>query len=402
MRDRADTALPMRRRLGFGLFLLIYGAVVFFAHLVFALRFVLLPQLPSPWAELAIAVFAAGALLLFVRPVADRLFPERVVARLSWPAFIWMGIAFELLMCLVIGDLVVSLFDRAAWAMGDTAAAPVSDRVEALLVAVVALSLAGWGLLLGLGPPLLRRDEKRIETLPDALDGFRIVQISDVHIGPLLGRRFAARIVARVNELEPDVVAVTGDLVDGRVEHLAADVEPLRDLAPRHGTFFVTGNHDYFSKADPWIAKVTELGFRVLRNERVAIGEGEATFELAGVDDRLARHFGGDHGEDLARALAGRDRERPVVLLAHNPNVFDEAVEQGVDLQLSGHTHGGQIWPFAAFVRLATRYVAGEYTRGRSTLYVSRGTGFWGPPMRLFQPAEITEITLRAERGREP
>jgi predicted MPP superfamily phosphohydrolase len=391
----------MRRRLGLGLFLAIYGTIVFFAHFVFALRLVLLPQVPSPWAELAIAVFAAGAVLLFVRPIADRFLSERAVARLSWPAFIWMGIAFELLMCLVIGDLVVSLFDRAAWAIGDSAPAPVSDRVEALAVAVVGLSLAGWGLLLGLGPPLLRRVEKRIETLPDALDGFRIVQISDVHIGPLLGRRFAARIVARVNALGPDVVAVTGDLVDGKVEHLADDVEPLRDLAPRHGTFFVTGNHDYFSKADPWIAKVTELGFRVLRNERVAVGEGEATIEVAGVDDRLGRYFGGDHGEDLSRALEGRDPGRPIVLLAHNPNIFDEAAQQGVDLQLSGHTHGGQIWPFAAFVRLSTRYVAGEYTRGRSTLYVSRGTGFWGPPMRLFQPAEITEITLRADRSRE-
>jgi uncharacterized protein len=396
MRVAADTAFTMRRRLGLWLFLAIYGAVVFFAHFTFVLRFVLLPQMPSPWAELVIAIFAAGGLLLFLRPLADRFLPERVVARMSWPAFIWMGIAFELLICLLAGDLLVSLFDRAAWAMGDSAASPVSDRVEAALVALAGLSLAGWGLVLGLGPPLLRRVEKRIENLPDALDGFRIVQISDVHIGPLLRRRFAERIVARVNALEPDVIAVTGDLVDGNVEHLADDVEPLRDLAPRHGTFFVTGNHDYFSKADPWISKVTELGFRVLRNERVAVGDGDATIELAGVDDRLARHFGGDHGEDLARALDGWNAERPLVLLAHNPNIFDEAAEQGVHLQLSGHTHGGQIWPFGAFVRLATRYVAGEYTRGRSTLYVSRGTGFWGPPMRLFQPAEITEIVLKS------
>ena len=387
----------MRRRLGLLLFLLLYGSVVFYAHFLLVIRLVLLPQVPSPWAEVAIAVFVVGGLALFTRPLADRFLPERAVHALSWPAFLWMGVCFELLICLLGTDMLIWLFGRAAWAMGDASStAPISDRAQALIVAVVGLGLAGWGLVLGLGAPLLRRIEKEIANLPRALDGFRIVQVSDVHIGPLLGRRFAESLVERVNALEPDLVAVTGDLVDGNVDQLAGDVEPLRGLASRHGTYFVTGNHDYFSKVDPWVDKVKELGFRVLRNERVTIGAADAAIDLAGVDDRLARHFGGDQGEDLGRALEGRDPERPLILLAHNPNVFDEAAEAGVDLQLSGHTHGGQIWPFAAFVRLATRYVAGEYTRGRSTLYVSRGTGFWGPPMRLFQPAEITEITLRA------
>jgi uncharacterized protein len=225
------------------------------------------------------------------------------------------------------------------------------------------------------------------------------VQLSDVHIGPLLDRRFAESIVARVNALEPDVIAITGDLVDGSIERLGAEVEPLRRLEARHGTFFVTGNHDYFSRADPWIERARELGWRVLRNERVTIGSGEDAFDLAGVDDRIAHLFGGDHGEDLERALHGRDRRRPVVLLAHNPATFDAAAESGVDLQLSGHTHGGQIWPFVYLVRLITPYVAGMYRRDQSVLYVSRGTGFWGPPMRLFKPAEITEIRLRSTRS---
>jgi len=395
----AFTAVPMRRRLGLVLFLVLYGSVVFFTHLLFALRLVLVPEVPSPYAEIAIVVMGLGGLALFLRPLADRFLPERAVYWLSWPAFVWMGVAFEILMCFVAVDLVSWLFLRAAWAVGDPATTVLSDRAEALVVAVAALGLAGWGLVLGLGPPLLRRIEKRVENLPRAFDGFRIVQVSDVHIGPLLGRRFAEAIVARVNALEPDLVAVTGDLVDGSVEQLAGDVEPLRGFTSRHGTFFVTGNHDYFSTVDPWVAKVRELGFNVLRNERVAIERGGAALEVAGVDDRMARRFGHDGGEDLERALDGYDPAQPLVLLAHNPNVFDEAAERGVDLQLSGHTHGGQIWPFAAFVRLATRYVAGEYTRGRSTLYVSRGTGFWGPPMRLFQPAEITEITLRSLGG---
>jgi predicted MPP superfamily phosphohydrolase len=387
----------MRRRLGFLLFLTIYGALVAYTHFLLALRLVLLPQIASPYGEIAIAAIAMLGLTLFTRPLADRFLPERFVRWMSWPAFVWMGVSFILLLCLIGSDLALWIFGGAAWAVGEgSTISPISDRAEALLVALAGLGLTGWGLFLGLGPPLLRRGEKRSPNWPSELGGFRIVQISDVHIGPLLGRRFAEKIVERVNALEPDLVAVTGDLVDGNVDQLREDVEPLRRLASRHGTFFVTGNHDYFSKADPWIGKVRELGMRVLRNERVTIGEGEAAFDLAGVDDRFARHFGGDHGEDLSRALEGRDLGRPVVLLAHNPNVFDEAVEQGVDLQLSGHTHGGQIWPFGALVRLSTRYVAGEYRRGQSTLYVSRGTGFWGPPMRLFQPAEITEITLRS------
>lgn len=386
----------MRHRLGLLLFVLLYGSVVAFTHFYLALRLVLLPQIPSPFAQLSIGTICALGLVLFVRPIADRFLPERAVRALSWPAFTWMGVSFVWLVCSIGADLLTSLVARAAWAFGEPpgASAP-SERTDAILVATAALVLCAWGLALGRRFPVLRRLHVGIAGWPPELEGFRVVQLSDLHIGPLLDRRFAARIVERVNALAPDLVAITGDLVDGSVAQLGGEVEPLRALRARHGVYFVTGNHDYFSRADPWIEKVRELGIRVLRNERVTIAAGEAAFDLVGVDDRFAKLFGGDHGEDLPRALDGRVPGRPLVLLAHNPNVFDEAAANGVDLQLSGHTHGGQIWPFQAVVRLATRYVAGEYRRGRSTLYVSRGTGFWGPPMRLFQPAEITEVTLR-------
>ena len=200
----------------------------------------------------------------------------------------------------------------------------------------------------------------------------------------------------RVNALEPDLIAVTGDLVDGGTRRLADEVAPFADLRARHGVFFVTGNHDHYSGAESWVEAVRGLGMRVLRNERVEIGVPGATFDLAGVDDHHA-HFTRDGREDLARALAGRDPERAAVLLAHDSNTFARARAEAVDLQLSGHTHGGQIWPFAWFVRLATPYVAGRYRAGRAQLYVSRGTGFWGPPLRLFSPAEITEIIVRGE-----
>jgi predicted MPP superfamily phosphohydrolase len=267
----------------------------------------------------------------------------------------------------------------------------------AVVLGITAVAV-GLGLRGGLAGPVLRREVFAIERWPRALDGFRIVQISDIHIGPLLGRSFAAHLAQRVNALAPDLVAVTGDLVDGSAPRLASEVAPFADLRARCGVFFVTGNHDHYSGATHWSEAVTRLGMRVLRNERVEIGADGASFDLVGVDDHHA-HFAGDGREDLARALAGRDPERAAVLLAHDPTTFRRARAQGIDLQLSGHTHGGQIWPFAWFVRLATPYVAGRYRDGRAQLYVSRGTGFWGPPLRLFAPAEITEITIRSERS---
>jgi predicted MPP superfamily phosphohydrolase len=245
----------------------------------------------------------------------------------------------------------------------------------------------------GLRLPAVRRVEIALARWPRALDGFRIVQISDVHIGPVLGRGFAAALSERVNALAPDLVAVTGDLVDGGVEQLREEVAPFAALRARHGVFFVTGNHDVYSGGEPWVERVRELGMCVLRNERVAIGGAEG-FDLAGVDDHRGDWVRGS-SEDLGAALAGRDPARALVLLAHDPGSFRRASQSGVDLQLSGHTHGGQIWPFGYLVRLAVPGVAGLHRVGASQLYVSRGSGFWGPPMRLFAPAEITEIVLR-------
>jgi predicted MPP superfamily phosphohydrolase len=238
--------------------------------------------------------------------------------------------------------------------------------------------------------------ELSLERCPESLDGFRILQLSDVHLGPILGRAFASELVERSNALTPDLVAVTGDLVDGGVRQLAGEVAPLAGLRARHGVFFVTGNHDHYSGARSWTQKVRELGMRPLRNERVEIRDGNSCFDLIGVDDHHGSHFASDGGEDLDTALAGRDPQRPAILLAHDPSTLKRASELGIDLQISGHTHGGQIWPFGYLVRLAIPFVAGRFTRHGAQLYVSRGTGFWGPPMRLFAPAEITEIVVRA------
>jgi predicted MPP superfamily phosphohydrolase len=213
-----------------------------------------------------------------------------------------------------------------------------------------------------------------------------------------LGKSWLTRIVEQVNALEPDAVVITGDLVDGSVRRLREHVAPLSELRAKHGVYFVTGNHEYYSGVDAWLTELTRLGVRTLRNERVAIGDHDASFDLAGVDDWRA--FGRGHGRDLARAVAGRDARRELVLLAHQPKQAREAAHHGVGLQLSGHTHGGQIFPWNLFVRLEQPFVAGLARLGDTQIYVSRGTGYWGPPMRVAAPAEITLLTLLAPEVR--
>jgi len=385
-----------RAALAAGALILVLGLVAL-AHRYLLERLVFEPGVPEPARTALAALVAALGAAMVLQPAAERLLPLRAARLVAWPAYVWMGALF-LGLCLTLAS------DAALWLMGAAFAPgePADPRGAAQLRAFAVAGAGGLATLVGLRGALrgpgVRRLELRLARWPAALDGFRIVQISDIHVGPLLGRRFAAELTARVNALAPDLVAVTGDLVDGSVARLREEVAPFAGLRARHGVFFVTGNHDWYSGAEAWVAAVRELGFRVLRNERVAIGAGAAGFDLAGVDD-----YRGDwlHGSpsDLERALAGRDPERPLVLLAHDPTSFGAASRMGVDLQLSGHTHGGQIWPFRWLVRVAVPWVEGLHERHGSRLYVSRGTGFWGPPLRLLAPAEITEIVFRSEEG---
>jgi predicted MPP superfamily phosphohydrolase len=193
------------------------------------------------------------------------------------------------------------------------------------------------------------------------------------------------------------VIAITGDLVDGDVEELREHVAPLAKLRAPLGVYFVTGNHEYYSGVDPWIEELGRLGIRVLRNERVELRRGDDVIDLAGIDDYSSGRFGNGHGPDLKRALAGRDPSRELVLLAHQPRAIVEAAALGVGLQLSGHTHGGQIFPFTLATALVYPYLHGLYPvreGNGSQIFVSRGTGYWGPPMRLGSPPEIAHVVL--------
>jgi hypothetical protein len=262
----------------------------------------------------------------------------------------------------------------------------------------------------------------RLARLPRELSGYRIVQISDLHLGPTLASRFLEAVVEKTNAQKPDLVAITGDMVDGHVATLGPALAPLAKLKPRHGVVFVTGNHEYYAGAEEWVEYLRKRGIRVLMNERIEIGdavmpaargggdeiwraasaigarnESRTSFDLAGIPDLHGGSYSPEHAPDLDSALAGRDPERELVLLAHQPAQIAMAENHGVGLQLSGHTHGGQMWPFGALVSLAQPYVAGFHRhRDGTQIYVSRGTGFWGPPLRVCNPAEVTTIVLVA------
>jgi predicted MPP superfamily phosphohydrolase len=316
---------------------------------------------------------------------------------LAMPGYVWMGIVFILFMLLASVDVVRLL--GAAWqrVAGEAAPGDPSRRLAIARFFAGAVAFVGGGatfaaLRSALGPVQVTEVRVRLDRLPKQLDGTTIVQISDVHVGPTIGRAFVERIVEQVNALAPDLVAITGDLVDGSVTELADQVAPIAELKSRYGTFFVTGNHEFYSGREAWCRKLTALGIRVLRNERVSIGVGSASFDLAGVEDHDAVRFGVP--SDVGKAVEGRDPNRELVLLAHQPRSAFAADRHGVGLQLSGHTHGGQIWPWRYLVYLQQPVVAGLSRIGRTLVYVSRGTGYWGPPMRLHAPAEITRIVL--------
>ena len=321
-----------------------------------------------------------------------------------WAGYVWLGVMFLLFTVVVSSDLLKVL---AAIARRVAAGQPLDPERRTLLARLTA-GVTGV-LVTGLATSALRSVRKpvevtrvrvRLDRLPRSQDGFRIVQLTDIHVGPTIGRAFVEEIVGRANALTPDLIAITGDLVDGTVGQIADAVAPLATLRARRGVYFVTGNHEYFSGAEAWLKELNRLGIRVLRNERVSIDNGSVGFDLAGVDDRSAVHYGGLAPQDaLQRALLDRDPGRELVLLAHQPRTLLDAEQFGVGLQLSGHTHGGQMWPFNFVVGLQQPFVAGLHRRRGAQIYVSRGTGYWGPPMRLGAPAEITEIRLESGRS---
>ncbi|MEU0603787.1 metallophosphoesterase [Streptomyces sp. NPDC006393] len=267
------------------------------------------------------------------------------------------------------------------------------SRVLAGAAATAAVGTVGYGTYGVLRGPGVKRVTVPLAKLPRSADGFRIAVVSDIHLGPILGRGFAQKVVDTVNATRPDLIAVVGDLVDGSVKDLGPAAAPLARLRARHGAYFVTGNHEYFSGAEQWVEEVRRLGLHPLENARTEL----PGFDLAGVNDVQGESQG--QGPDFDRALGDRDPLRACVLLAHQPVQIHEAVRHGVDLQLSGHTHGGQLWPGSLIAAAANPTVAGLERYGDTQLYVSRGAGAWGPPTRVGAPSDITVIQLASPQA---
>ncbi|MFG1669740.1 metallophosphoesterase [Streptomyces sp. Y7] len=267
------------------------------------------------------------------------------------------------------------------------------SRVIAGTAAAVAVGTVGYGTYGVLRGPRVKRVTVPLAKLPRAAHGYRIAVVSDIHLGPVLGRGFAQKVVDTINGTQPDLIAVVGDLVDGSVKDLGPAAAPLAGLRARHGAYFVTGNHEYFSGAEQWVEEVRRLGLRPLENARTELPH----FDLAGVNDVAGKSEG--QGPDFAKALDDRDRARACVLLAHQPVQIHDAVDHGVDLQLSGHTHGGQLWPGNLVAGLANPTLAGLERYGDTQLYVSRGAGAWGPPTRVGAESDITVIELASRQA---
>ncbi|NJP64716.1 metallophosphoesterase [Streptomyces spiramenti] len=286
----------------------------------------------------------------------------------------------------------------AAGGVGDS-----QDRARLVTWAVLGVSavLLAWGFAEARRVPRVRRVEVPLERLGSGLDGTRVVLITDTHYGPLDRARWSARVCETVNTLEADLVCHTGDIADGTADRRRAQATPLGTVKASRGRVYVTGNHEYYSEAQGWVDLMDELGWEPLRNRHLVLEGGGDSLVVAGVDDVTAESSGLEgHGAHLAGALSGADPDHPVLLLAHQPKFVDRAAAHGIDLQLSGHTHGGQIWPFHYLVRLDQPAVAGLSRHGaRTHLYTSRGTGFWGPPFRVFAPSEITLLVLRSTRA---
>jgi predicted MPP superfamily phosphohydrolase len=343
------------------------------------------------------AVFVAGTAIF---AIAAALFPVLMFSghgpqHRDGPARIadvLLGVVWVLFVWSILGNVL-----RAGRALAGVAD-PARSRAVTAVVILIAAILLTWGYAEAMRVSRVRRIDVVIDRLGAGLDGLKVVLLTDTHYGPIDRAKWSRGVTAVVNSLDPDVVAHTGDIADGEVSERREQAAPLGDVRARLARVYVTGNHEYFSGAQRWVEHMASLGWEALHNRHVVVTRDGSSLVVAGVDDRTAAGSGvPGHHTDHAAALEGTDPELPVLLLAHQPQQVSGAVAHGIDLQISGHTHGGQMWPFHYLVRLDQPVLQGLSRHGeRTQLYTSRGTGFWGPPFRIFAPSEITLITLHS------
>ncbi len=322
---------------------------------------------------------------------ARTMLDRRLADRISWVGLTAMGFFSSLFVLTLLRDILLA--GTQLFMSSEQTVRWMAPSAQAALFLTFFMTVAG--LIVARRRPGIVEVRIPVTGLPPALHGFSIAQISDVHVGPTIKRGFVEGIVRRVNDLNADLIAVTGDLVDGSVQQLSVHTAPLAGLAARHGAFFVTGNHEYYSGERAWTEEIRRLGMHVLKNEHVVLKHDGASLVLAGVTDYSAHHFDPAQRSDPAAALSGAPADAGAkILLAHQPSSATAAANAGFDVQISGHTHGGQFWPWNLFVHFFQPFTGGLHRLKNLWIYVSRGTGYWGPPNRFGVPSEITRIRL--------
>lgn len=392
----------MSKTINFVIFFIVLSTVISLVHYYLSIRLFKNPDLPPFWKNFGNIFLFSMLVVMLLSIVFSQFTPYQYSHPFLWVAYLWLGVIMLLFFSILFIDIVkLVLFLYSKLIVPKDLIANEGRRkfiINSLTLGASASVLVATGVSVFkyLSKPVVKKIKISLNGLPKVFEGYRIVQISDLHIGQLMTKTTLHEVVNQVNSLKPDIIAITGDLVDGSLEALSKEITPIKDLKAKDGVYFVTGNHEYYSGVEEWINEIKGLGVNVLSNQSKKITNGSDSFYLAGIHDYDATRFGEEFAPNLKKALTGINKKENVVLLAHQPLAVKEAAEHKVDLVLSGHTHGGQIWPFNYLVNLQQRFLKGLYQHKETKLYVNQGTGCWGPPMRLGTENEITEITLNS------
>ncbi|MCI5073337.1 metallophosphoesterase [bacterium] len=370
----------------------VFISVLLAIHAYLAWKIIFAPKLGTVWQWTLSLALLFLFLTMLSRLSLYRRIPKSLHRIHAYLAYCWMGLMFFLLVGFILCDLV---FILPVWAAEGVF---LTGSDQAYFKMMIVVSLASVISLYAYGQakrgPKVKQQNIILSKLPKALCGFKVVQISDLHIGDIIQEAYIKQTVSLCNAQKPDLIVITGDLVDAPVEQLAPLAQELKHLSAKHGVYFVTGNHEYYAGAQAWIDYLKTLNIHTLRNTAVEIADGKHSFNLVGIDDVSGGKFIPGHGPQLAKAVEHCQKDKVSILLAHQPKSIVDAEKHGIDLQLSGHTHNGQIWPFQMLVALDQPYLKGLYQHGNMQIYVNPGTGFWGPPMRFYGRSEITSIEL--------
>lgn len=387
------------------MFIIFFSAVtiiVLSIHYYLWLRLIRDTGLSDLYKDIGTYSLIAFTLSFPIALLVDRILPLKYSFHLLWLSYLWLGVMmllFFLLFSIDMIKIVIYIFQKLTMA-GEEIANPerrefVSGLIASAASTIVLIS-SGIGVKNYYSNAVVKKFKVALKGLPEALKGFKIVQISDLHLGQMMTKKTLEQVVDQVNSLKPDLIAITGDLADGSTAKLLNEANPLKNLKAEKGIYFVTGNHEYYSGVENWTFAIDKMGIKVLNNENIKIRREDDYFYLAGVTDHEGKNFGREHASDFEKALSGLENGKKKILLAHQPIAVQKASEYGADLVLAGHTHGGQIWPFNYFVYLQQPYLKGFYDYNGTKLYVNQGTGCWGPPVRLGSKNEITQIILDA------